>query len=380
MLTRPRGVYAAVCVLLVGSVRLVTGVNAASAAGLEPAIEFTAVPPWGSEDDLQGRVANVDASSHYVAVYLYVGGWWTKPTFDQAAVSIKADGSWTADITTGGQDTTATKIAAFLLPAAVVPPRASGQATLPRELEGLAVASAVAERAALAEQKAYRRFLEFSGYRWSVKARDVPVGPGPNRFSDRKEDVWVDREGLHLTIRENDGVWYCTEVILQKSFGYGMYVFHTRCQPDALDPNVVAGMFTWETEAPFPHRELDFEYSRWGDADDPTNAQFVIQPYKTPGNLLRYRVEPTEADTGLTHVMAWQEGRVRFTTARGHHAPDRMPEDKVVSAWTYTGQGVPRPGNENVRINLWLDGGKPPQSGKPAELVVTKFAYASPGR
>jgi hypothetical protein len=354
--------------------------NSIATAAPPPAIEFTAVPPWGSEEDLHGRVENVTAVKHHVAVYVYVDGWWTKPTFEQPAVAIRSDGSWKADITTGGHDARATRIAAFVLPATSDPPRANGQQTLPKELKAVSVASVSVERQALTEQKTYPRLLDFAGYRWSVKSRDFPVGPGPNRFSDREEDVWVDGDGLHLTVSPRDGHWYCTEVILQDSFGYGTYVFHTKCRPDQLDPNIVAGLFTWETEAPPPHRELDFEYSRWGKADDPTNAQFVVQPYETPGNLVRYRVDPDHATPALTHILVWQPGRARFLTAHGHHQPDRIPEQQIISAWTYTGAGVPEPGNENIRINLWLDRGHPPDHGKKTQLLVTSFRYLRPSR
>jgi hypothetical protein len=228
------------------------------------------------------------------------------------------------------------------------------------------------------DTKAYQRFLDFSGYKWSVKAHNVPVGPGPNHFTGREEDLWVDDDGLHLTISKRDGNWYCTEVILQESFGYGTYIFQTKTEPEYVDPNVVAGMFTWEAGLPWPNRELDFEFARWSDPDDPTNAQFVIQPFTTPGNWLRYRVEPDKNNPYLTQVMTWQKGRVDFKTARGRFDSPRIPEEAVICAWTRTGDGVPVPRNENIRINLWLDDGMPPATDKPIDLVVTKFLYLSP--
>jgi len=229
------------------------------------------------------------------------------------------------------------------------------------------------------DMKAYQRFLDFSGYKWSVKEHEVPAGPGPNRFSGREEDLWVDDDGLHLTITKRDGNWYSTEVILQESFGYGTYIFHTKTEPESVDPNVIAGMFTWDAELPWPNRELDFEFARWSDPDDPTNAQFVIQPFTTPGNWLRYRVEPDENDPYLTQVMTWQKGRVDFKTARGRFKSPRIPEEAVIAAWTRTGDAVPEPRKENIRINLWLDEGLPPASDKPIDLLVTKFLYLAPG-
>ncbi|QEG35931.1 hypothetical protein [Bythopirellula goksoeyrii] len=225
------------------------------------------------------------------------------------------------------------------------------------------------------DTKAYTRFIDFSEYKWSTKVQHKPAGPGPNFFSDRVEDVWVDDEGLHLTISKRDGNWYCTEVILQESFGYGSYIFQTKTEPEYVDANVIAGMFTWEAGLPWPNRELDFEFARWSNPDDSTNAQFVIQPFTNSGNMVRYRVEPDKKDPYLTQVMTWQEGKVHFKTARGRFDSPRIPEEAVIIAWTYAGDGVPEPRNENIRINLWLDDGKPPASDKPIDLVVTKFLY-----
>lgn len=227
------------------------------------------------------------------------------------------------------------------------------------------------------DTKAYPRILNFCGYEWAVKVQPTPSGPGPNYFSDREEDVWVDEEGLHLTVTKRDGNWYCTEVIIQESFGYGTYIFHTKTEPEYVDPNVIAGMFTWDAELPWPNRELDFEFARWSDPDDPTNAQFVLQPFTTPGNWLRYRIEPDENNPYLTQVVTWQKGRADFKTARGQFdSPDAIPEETVISAWTHTGDTVPEPRHENIRVNLWLDDGLPPvDEDKPIDLLVTKFLY-----
>jgi hypothetical protein len=86
------------------------------------------------------HVAPVD---DFVAVYIKVnGGWWTKPTFADPDTSINCDGSWTADISTGGEDTQATAISAFLLPIGYAPPALGGSQELPQELFTNSVASA----------------------------------------------------------------------------------------------------------------------------------------------------------------------------------------------------------------------------------------------
>ena len=110
-----------------------------------PAIWFTYVPPYGSYDNLEGRVSHVLSESYKVAVYIKVGGWWTKPYWANPKTDIKCDGSFTADITTGGIDETATEIRAYLIPNSYDPPLAYG-GSFPTEVEDNAVASEVAIR------------------------------------------------------------------------------------------------------------------------------------------------------------------------------------------------------------------------------------------
>jgi hypothetical protein len=217
--------------------------------------------------------------------------------------------------------------------------------------------------------------LLFSGYRWIVKQSDFPVGPGPNRFSDRREDVGVDAAGLHLTIAQHGGVWWSTEVILDANLGYGTYVFHTESRIDTLDANAVLGLFTWDDLAPPYYREIDFEFARWGNPADVNNAQYVVQPYGTPGNLVRFRVALTDQDKKVTHVLVWSPGQVKMSTYRGHHPPGALPPYQRISSWTNNGPHVPAPGAENVRMNLWLVNGVPPLNGQAAAVSITNFLF-----
>jgi len=217
--------------------------------------------------------------------------------------------------------------------------------------------------------------LLFAGYPWIVKQSDFPVGPGPNRFSDRPGDVWVDAEGLHLTISQQSGVWWSTEVILDANLGYGTYVFHTESRIDTIDANAVLGLFTWDDLAPPYYREIDFEFTRWGNPADFDNAQYVVQPFGTPGNLVRFRIDLTDQDKKLTHVLVWSPGQVGMSTYHGHHLPGALPASQRISSWTNAGPQVPAPGAENVRMNLWLVSGFPPLSGQRQEVSITNFLF-----
>ena len=105
-----------------------------------PSIEFTSVPPYGSYNNLKGQVWHVNPNDYKIAIYIYVSGWWTKPYFGSPSTAIKSDGSWECDITTGGTDQNATKIATYLVPESYSPPAASGSPSLPSDLDSNAVA------------------------------------------------------------------------------------------------------------------------------------------------------------------------------------------------------------------------------------------------
>ncbi|MCD6350861.1 MAG: hypothetical protein J7M26_01970 [Armatimonadetes bacterium] len=112
----------------------------------EPGVQFDYVPPIGSHDDLRGHVTGVDPLRYRLAVYIYVGGWWNKPTWAAPLTEIDLKGHWTCDITTGGNDPQATRIAAFLVPKDFTPPSLSGDPNLPNSLYQNSVAHRIVDR------------------------------------------------------------------------------------------------------------------------------------------------------------------------------------------------------------------------------------------
>jgi len=106
-------------------------------------IEFTSVPAYGSYVNLNGIVRDVDPEKFRIAAYIRVfGGWWTKPYWDAPATQIAPDGTFSVNITTGGQDEQASDVAAFLIPAEYYPPGLRGEPELPAELLQKALARA----------------------------------------------------------------------------------------------------------------------------------------------------------------------------------------------------------------------------------------------
>jgi hypothetical protein len=322
---------------------------------------YTYVPPYGSFDNLRGRVqASENPGNYKVAVYILIdgGGWWIKPQWN-SFINVNPDGTWECDITTGGVDEYALKIIAYLLPVGYNPANRS------REMdEQNSVATATAVRPA--------RTISFSGLQWSVKSsidehqdKYWRVDPGGNFFSHQNRNVWVDAQGrLHLRITREGDKWYCAEVMSLKTFGYGTYTFQLVSGFENINENVVLGLFVYDDEAPFPSREIDIEFSRWGMPLD-QNGQYVVQPWDVTGN--RFRFDFVYNGTGSVHRFQWRPQQVRFSSG--------FKNAGSLVSWNYYGSHVPREGKELVRINLWLNNANGPSDGQEVEVIIEKFLY-----
>ena len=213
------------------------------------------------------------------------------------------------------------------------------------------------------------RQLRWSGHAWAVKDEPSPVGPGPNAFSGRWKDVFVDWRGrLHLRLVRRRGHWLSTEIASFESFGYGTYSFEVAGGATAIPGNAVLGLFTYDRDPEDAHREIDIELSRWNDgrAD---NLQCAIQPAE--GDLIHH-LPLAESRRGWTMSFRWAPGRVDCLITERPAAPGAPP--RIVARHAFT-RGVPRPGNEKVRLNLWLYQGSPPDTGAPAEVIVRRFRF-----
>lgn len=211
--------------------------------------------------------------------------------------------------------------------------------------------------------------ITWSGYRWIVKQPPYRTGPGDNYFSNELVHVDAD-DRLHLRIARVNGVWCCSEVILDTSLGYGSYIFRTESRIDTLPPWVTLGLFTYSHRPEWNHREIDIEYGRWQKTDDSGNAQFCVQSYEDPRRLHRYHLDLC-ASPHATHLFEWREERVVFACVRGHAI---HPFDEgLVASWTFAGEDIPVPLDERCRVNLWLYGN--PRTEDEVEVILSGFEF-----
>jgi hypothetical protein len=341
-----------------------------------PAVTISQVPPFGQAGNLAGTVSGVDFATYRVAVYIQIegAGWWTKPTFAAPTVLIAPDGTFWANVVSGGLDAYATIYCAAVVPDSYTPPAASGSPGIPAGL--------VSEAIVFRDRYTTGPTVQFAGLTWAEKDAPLPVGPGSNPFSTQPNDIWADAQGLHLSVHQHDGSWWSTEAILTQSLGYGTYVFQTASRLDALDANATFGAFTWDPygDSPSPgggpNREIDVEASRWGNPLDPLNAQYVVQPYNAAGHLHRFTTPDLSADPAVTWFVRWAPENVEYTAVRGSYPTGGDPEDAVIQQWVYQ-DVVPPPGRETFHFNLWLNS-PAPAGGQPLDVVVNDFRFLPP--
>jgi hypothetical protein len=324
-------------------------------AGIRPSLTFSRVPQADGSgrnkyDIIEGRVSGA-RSGQRIVIYARSATWWVQPLASEPFTTIQQNSRWTSATHLG------TEYAALLVEPGYRPPANAN--VLPAE-GGAVVAVAVIKGQKFPPSPA----ISFSGYEWRV--RDAPSDRGGHNLYDPR-NAWTDDKGaLHLRIAKAAGKWTCAEVTLTRNLGYGTYSFVAR-DISRLEPAAVFGMFTWDYAGTDQnHREMDIEISRWGDPAS-ENAQYVVQPFDIARNVFRFTAPP-----GLiTNSFQWEPGRVSFWTIRGSETGSGQ---RPIAKHVFT-SGVPSPGMESVRMNLYAFGyaGSPLQ--EDSEVVVEKFQY-----
>ena len=340
----------------------VAGILCLSAAGCRsaqprtpPSIEFTRLPPAGegSPDILnaiEGRVTGARPGQRIV-LFARSGVWWVQPVADRPFTTIGADSRWKSSTHPGNA------YAALLVNPGYNPPLTVND--LPRQ-GGPVEAVVTAEGSALVQPPA--RQVLFSGYEWQV--RQTPGNPGGSRNQYDPGNVWVDQKGfLHLRIARGARGWSSAEAYLSRSLGYGSYRFVVG---DVSPMEPAAALTISAMDDSLPYNSMDIEISRWGEPGG-KNAQYVIQPYFVPANVVRFLATPGT----LTYSFDWEPGRVAFQTIRESLSSGRT---EPVAAHVFT-SGVPTPGKETIRLNLFVFENKriPLQHG--LEVTFEKFEY-----
>jgi hypothetical protein len=319
-----------------------------------PSIEFTQLPPAGEGSPditypIEGRVKGVRAGQKIV-LFAHDGMWWVQPLAEKPFTVIQKDSTWKSTTHPGRAYAALLVDSNYRVLSTLneLPPNGGGVH---------AVATADGAKAGQAPGSQ----LEFSGYEWAV--RQTAGNPAGTRNQYDAANAWVDGSGLHLRINKQPDGWTSALVSLGRSLGYGSYRFVVR-DISSLEPPVVLAISSWDGSEPY--KEMDIEISRWGEVGG-KNAQFVLQPYYVPANVVRFLAP----EGRLTYCFEWRPGRATFRTVRGG---EDAPSAKVVASHVFT-SGVPSPGTEMLHLNLYVFDNGRMHLQRSAEVIIEKFEY-----
>ena len=325
-----------------------------------PSIEFSKIPPaaqGGREkvDTIAGRVRNARPGQQIV-IYARSGPWWVQPWPDRALIPIRADSTWSTETHLG------LEYAALLvdpvyhpLPTMDVAPTQGGPVALVKIVKGTGTPTFAPTKP-----------LKFSGYDWDVRTIASDRG-GTNNLYD-PDNAGTDASGaLHLHITRKADRWWCAEMVLNRSLGYGTYLATVR-DTSHLEPAAVFSMITFEEWGGDQYyREMGVEISRWGDAANKNNSQYVIQPFYIPGNVSAF-----SAPSGtLTYLLRWESGRASFKTFRGASVGAGAP---LVSEHVFS-SGIPSPGQAKIHLIFYVIATDKNPLQKDSEVVIEKLEY-----
>jgi hypothetical protein len=277
--------------------------------------------------------------------------------FDGLTVPVRTNGSGSLQASV-----TVPEGPAVTLPLTATIGSRSATATFTRTVPVVADAPATTEPTA-GEGPTSQRF-DWSGHRWTTRAFQGQPAPH-HRWDGGTDNVRVDDAGnLRLRLTRPGG--HLTGAQLWTDpLGYGTYSWTIASRLDQLHPSVVLGLWTYDDDTPvLGNRELDIEFTRWGDASY-WNTWFNVHPQEQTGASHGYFLG---AQTRTTHSWTWAPGVVTFRSVDAG--------GRVLAEHTYRStQFVPTPATEKVLMNLWVAPLGDWTSAPETEIVVERFTF-----
>jgi hypothetical protein len=324
-----------------------------------PVIQFIRIPPAseGGPDKLgmiEGKVIGGRPGQRIVLFAKAQSVWWVQPLEVEPFTKVEQDSTWKSATHLGSE------YAALL-----VDPTYRPRSTIPALPTPGGPVLAVASVSGGKVEPTIITALKFSGYEWNIRhiARERF---GSMLYYD-PANAWTDSNGfLHLRITRKSESWVCGSIALNRSLGYGTYMF-TVHDVTHLEPAAELSLFTFdEQNGEQHHREMDIELSQWGDPKNKA-GDYVIQPSLFPENKVKFQPPP-----GIViYSLRWEAGRATFEASRTGGGD---PQQRMMSTKTFN-TAIPTPGNELVNLDFceFEHAKLPLQNG--AEVVIEKFQY-----
>ena len=209
--------------------------------------------------------------------------------------------------------------------------------------------------------------------RWHIKHSRKPKAPGPNLWSARKSNVFLDERGfLHLKTTPSSHGWKCAEVFTDYRFGYGEYTFYLIGNFTRFHPQLVLGLFLYRND----HSEIDIEFSRWGKSRQDSLGMFTIHWRDSLGTdrkiSQKFPVHLSGDNPYVTFKIKWFPDSVIFQGYRGHYPQLPSPGALIAHASLHPFHTVADNSPKKIVMNLyWYRGKSPaPETTREYEIII----------
>ncbi len=184
--------------------------------------------------------------------------------------------------------------------------------------------------------------------------------------------VSVDSNGwLHVSIRKDDGHWWCGQLETIDWMGYGEYAWTVEAPLDRLESNSILGLFAFDEPRGPTNYEIDIEVSRSLVGGGASNLLYTVQPWYVPEN--GYQTPLALTNTETTHRFQWTPGEAHWLSYYGH-GRGPVQSNEILAERVYVSTNVQAP-PAHGEINLWLCEGLAPAGTQYLDVVVKDFRF-----
>jgi endo-1,3-1,4-beta-glycanase ExoK len=213
--------------------------------------------------------------------------------------------------------------------------------------------------------------INWNGIQWTGATGHH--APSNNNWSDSPSNIWIDNQNrLHLTIKNDNGKWDCTQLSSVNSYTYGIFKWNVVSPVFTFDKNSVLGLFTYADD----NHELDIEVSQ-RTAGNGDLIRFTLQPYWINGNTNIYLPSKTVNSVttdlagynghGSTYQIDWEPTYINYIVCDNN--------DNVIANMYYNNVTYIPTLPQKLYLNFYL--GAPPSNGQNLEVVIASVKVAS---
>ncbi len=211
--------------------------------------------------------------------------------------------------------------------------------------------------------------FQFGNTTWNKRTSEKRAGPGNNIFGIHKQNISIDKNGcLVLQIRKKGDNYSCAEVYSTFFFKEGKYEIIVKTNAEHFTPEMVLGIFLFDSSSPPHFNEIDIEFSQWGRKENKnsqfaihTNNKILVHRFLLPKEkiITKYIIDVSQQNITISSLLYNQNNKEYYVIDKNTF--NRPDEFKFQST--------------RFHFNLWLTKPLKRKIRKSTKVTITSFKY-----